>query len=251
MSIYVVGNWKMNLTPTAAIDLVQGLARHNAVSDELVNVVICPPFTLLSMINDHDIRSISLGGQTCHHVEKGAYTGEISAQMLRDVGCTYVILGHSERRRDQHEDDALIGRKALHAHHVGLRPIVCVGETLDQRHDGSTFDVVKHQLDGIIASASSDVVASSLIAYEPVWAIGTGLAATAEQAQEVHAFIRSHLHASGISSQVPLLYGGSVTSGNAAELFACVDIDGALVGGASLKADEFAQIIHHARSVAA
>jgi triosephosphate isomerase len=162
-----------------------------------------------------------------------------------------VILGHSERRRDQHEDDALIGRKALHAHHVGLRPIVCVGETLDQRQDGSTFDVVKHQLDGIIASASSDVVASSLIAYEPVWAIGTGLAATAEQAQEVHAFIRSHLHASGISSQVPLLYGGSVTSGNAAELFACVDIDGALVGGASLKADEFAQIIHHARSVAA
>lgn len=251
MKNYVIGNWKMNLTRTAAIDLVDGLVRLDAVSDALVDVVICPPFTLLSVINDRGLKGISLGGQNCHHIDKGAYTGETSAEMLCDVGCTYVIVGHSERRRDQHEDDALIGRKAMHAHHVGLRPIICVGETLSQRQDGSTFDVVQRQIDGIVAAASTNVIASSMIAYEPVWAIGTGLAATAEQAQDVHAFLRRHLHAIGISSHVPLLYGGSVTSSNAAELFACRDIDGALVGGASLKANEFAQIIHQARSTAA
>ena len=251
MKYYVIGNWKMNLLRAAALELVDGLVEQGAASNEHCTVVICPPSTLLSVINDHGHDGILLGGQNCHDVDKGAYTGEVSAEMLCDVGCTHVILGHSERRRDQHEDDALIGRKALHAHRAGLTPIICVGETLAQRQDRSTFAVVQHQLDGIISIATPEVVASSLIAYEPVWAIGTGLAASAEQAQEVHAFIRAHLVSCGITTHVPLLYGGSVTASNASELFACSDINGALVGGASLKAQEFAHIVHHARTIMA
>jgi triosephosphate isomerase len=167
--------------------------------------------------------------------------------MLRDLGCEFVIVGHSERRRDHNEDDPLIGMKAQHAYRAGLRPIVCIGETLSQRQEGSTFAVLERQLEGIISAANPDVVASSIIAYEPVWAIGTGLAATAEQAQEVHAYIRAHLHGCGITTGVPLLYGGSVTANNAAELFTCRDIDGALVGGASLIADQFTSIVNAAK----
>lgn len=251
MSIYVVGNWKMNLLRAQANELAANLMLHGAVSDVSVQVVICPPTTALETVIARCADRIAVGAQNCHHTANGAFTGEVSAEMLSDVGCAHVILGHSERRRDQHETDADIGRKVRHAHEVGLRPIVCIGETLDQRQRGITFDVLKEQINGIISTAGLDAVAASLVAYEPVWAIGTGLAATTEQAQEVHAFLRDHLALQGVQTHVPLLYGGSVTPSNAAELFACRDIDGALVGGASLKAIEFAQIVQHARNVGA
>ena len=247
MKKFIVGNWKMNLTHAGSRELVVGLQANGACSTEHVAVVICPPYTVLSALHEITGHSIALGAQNCHVAEKGAYTGEISAQMLLDIGCTYVIVGHSERRRDQHEDDALIGRKAHRALETGLRPIICVGESLEERQQGITRSVITAQLDGIIDSATEQVVASSIIAYEPVWAIGTGLAATSEQAQDVHHDIRQHLHVRGISQHVPLLYGGSVTSANAASLFACPDIDGALVGGASLSAVDFAAIVASAQ----
>ncbi len=245
----VVGNWKMNLLEAGALELVDALEQHDAVSDDTVDVVICPPFTVLPTLSRRGLRSIQLGAQNCHVDSKGAYTGEISAEMLTDVGCSWVILGHSERRRDQHETDAEIGRKVQQAQHVGLRPIVCVGEQLADRNAGITAQVIQRQLDGVIESAGATAISAGVIAYEPVWAIGTGLAATAEQAQEVHAMIRGHLTQHGVSLGVPLLYGGSVTESNAAELFECRDIDGALVGGASLKPADFARIVHHARQV--
>lgn len=245
----VVGNWKMNLLCAGALELVDALAQHDAVSDSIVDVVVCPPFTVLADVGRR-LHGISLGGQNCHVELKGAFTGEISAEMLADAGCTWVILGHSERRRDQHETDGEIGRKVLRAIECGLRPIVCIGEQLADRQQGHTTQVLQQQLDGIIESAGAGAVSAGVIAYEPVWAIGTGLAATAEQAQEVHAMIRGHLAQRGIERDVPLLYGGSVAESNAAELFGCPDIYGALVGGASLKPAEFARIIHHARQVA-
>ncbi len=243
----IVGNWKMNLLQAEALALVDELESAGAVSDNGVEVVICPPYTALAAIGGRGTDAIALGAQNCHARQKGAFTGEISAEMLIDAGCRYVILGHSERRRDQHETDVEIGHKAKHALQSGLRPIICVGEQLEQRQDGRTHEVISGQIDGIVESAGVQVVSASVIAYEPVWAIGTGLAATAEQAQEVHSAMRGHLIRHGVSATVPLLYGGSVTGTNAAGLFACADIDGALVGGASLQAREFALIVQHAR----
>lgn len=247
MKMTVVGNWKMNLAQNSARELVRSLAQAGAKSDNAVDVIVCPPYTLLGTVADLQIEGIAIGAQNCHHAAKGAFTGEISAEMLVEIGCRYVILGHSERRRDQHEDNDLIGRKAHHALQSGLRPIVCIGESLEQRQNGQTFSVVKEQLDKIINSATAECIASCVIAYEPIWAIGTGLAASAEQAEEVHVCIREHLTSCGIAEALPLLYGGSVTAGNAASLFACNNIDGALVGGASLTADDFAAIIQAAR----
>jgi len=249
--MYVIGNWKMNLLRAQARELTNELLHHGAVSDAGTTVVICPPVTALGAVAELEPVGIVVGAQTCHHASHGAHTGEVSAEMLRDLGCSYVILGHSERRRDQHETDSDIGRKARHAHNAGLRPVVCIGETREQREHEITFDVLTSQLDGILETAGHDAMCASLVAYEPVWAIGTGLAASAEQAQHVHAVVRDHLAMRGIHTHVPLLYGGSVTSSNAAELFACRDIDGALVGGASLKAHEFALIVQHARNLVA
>lgn len=246
----VVGNWKMNLLRGEALELLIALERLDAVSNEHVDVVICPPYTALSSLADRGLHGIKLGAQNCHVSEKGAYTGEVSAEMLLDVGCSYVILGHSERRRDQKETDEEIGRKASHALHAGLRPIICVGEKLEERQRGKTHDVISRQIDGVIETAGADVVSQSVIAYEPVWAIGTGLAATAEQAQDVHASIRARLAHHAVLGSVPILYGGSVTATNASGLFSCQDIDGALVGGASLKAQEFAHIVNEARLIA-
>ncbi|MFN4908469.1 MAG: triose-phosphate isomerase [Bacteroidota bacterium] len=245
----IVGNWKMNLLQAEALALVDELESAGAVSGDGVEVVICPPYTALAALGGRGLSSITLGAQNCHARQKGAFTGEISAEMLTDAGCRYVILGHSERRRDQHETDVEIGNKANHALHSGLRPIICLGEQLEERQSGRTHEVINRQIDGIIGSAGAQVMSQAVVAYEPVWAIGTGLAATAEQAQEVHSSIREHLIKHGVSGTVPLLYGGSVTGGNAADLFACADIDGALVGGASLKAPEFAVIVQHARDV--
>jgi triosephosphate isomerase len=246
MKKFIVGNWKMNFTHAAARELVQGLHANGACSTEQVSVVICPPYTLLTAMHDLKGDYIALGAQNCHAEEKGAYTGEISAQMLTDIGCAYVIVGHSERRRDQYENDNQIGHKARRAIASGLRPIICVGESFEERQQGITHTVITAQLNGIINAASEEVVASSIIAYEPVWAIGTGLAATSEQAQEVHRDIRQHLQSSGVTRAVPILYGGSVTSANAPSLFSCPDIDGALVGGASLNASDFAAIVRAA-----
>lgn len=246
-SILVVGNWKMNLLRGEALELVTELQRLDAVATEHIDVVICPPYTALSALADRGLHGIKLGAQNCHVNERGAFTGEVSAEMLCDVGCTYVIIGHCERRRDYHETDAEIGRKAHHALQAGLRPIICVGEQREERQSGKTHEVLYRQIDDIVEAAGTDVVSKSVIAYEPVWAIGTGLAATAEQAQDVHASIRARLMQHAVSGTVPILYGGSVTSANAAELFGCQDVDGALVGGASLKAQEFAQIVHEAR----
>ncbi len=249
MKMTVVGNWKMNLAQNSARELVRSLAQAGVKSDNAVDVIVCPPYTLLGTVADLQIEGIAIGAQNCHHAAKGAFTGEISAEMLVEIGCRYVILGHSERRRDQHEDNELIGRKAHHALQSGLRPIICIGETLEQRKNGETFSVIKDQLDKIITSATAECVSSCIVAYEPIWAIGTGLAASAEQAEEVHVCIREHLKACAVADLVPLLYGGSVTADNAAALFACRNIDGALVGGASLKVDEFSSIVQAAREV--
>ncbi len=234
------GNWKMN-----------GLNAHLAEISELagaigtpgVDVLICPPAPLIARMKDIvGSAPIAIGGQDCHPNEKGAHTGDISAPMLADAGASHVILGHSERRADHGESDALISDKAVAAAAAGLLPIICVGETLAERQAGNTLDVVGSQLSGSVPRALTDVV----IAYEPVWAIGTGEVATVDQIAEVHAFIRAELTkmtASFGAADVPILYGGSVKAGSAAEIFAVPDVDGGLVGGASLKAADFAPIV--------
>ena len=248
----VAGNWKMNAGPDEAGSLALTIAAGSAVAPFTRAggmVVVCPPYVSLGVVLSRVQDSpISVGAQDCHWENSGAYTGEIAPAMLRGMGCSHVILGHSERRRDQGESDALIGRKATAAETAGLTPILCVGETLDQRESGQTLPVITSQVDGIIESAGVDVVRKSILAYEPVWAIGTGLAATPAEAQEVHATIRTRLREHhGIDT--PILYGGSVNDQNADDLFAEPDINGALVGGASLKPAAFNSIISAASAV--
>ncbi|GBF30618.1 triosephosphate isomerase [bacterium MnTg04] len=208
-------------------------------------VLVCTPFVYLQEI-ERQIRDsgILLGGQSVCADAAGPFTGEISAEMLADVGCSHVIVGHSERRALYHEDDALVARKFVAAQQGNLVPILCVGEFLAEREAGQTFTVVGRQLDAVLDVAGIEAFGNAIVAYEPVWAIGTGLTATPGQAQEVHGFIRERLVAQDatIGGSVRLLYGGSVKAANAAELFAEEDVDGGLVGGASLKSDEFAKI---------
>jgi triosephosphate isomerase len=230
----VAGNWKMHGSRAENADLVRQLL--DLVNPESVaEVLVCPPFVYLwetgRMLKDTDV---ALGAQTVCAEALGAFTGEVSGAMLRDVGCSYVLVGHSERRQLYGESDALVARKFVAAQAQGLVPVLCVGETLEEREGGRTNEVVARQLDAVRA----------VIAYEPVWAIGTGRTASPEQAQEVHAMIRAKVAAldATIAASVRILYGGSVKASNARELFAMADIDGGLVGGASLKAEEFAQI---------
>jgi triosephosphate isomerase len=187
---------------------------------------------------------VKLGAQSCCAEQIGAFTGEASAAMLKDVGCTYVIVGHSERRTIYREDDALVARKFLAAQAQGLIPILCVGETLEEREKGQTMQVVSRQLKAVLDVAVPGALQQAVLAYEPVWAIGTGKNATPEQAQEVHAHIRAEVAArdANIAARLQVLYGGSVKAGNAKEIFAMPDVDGGLIGGASLKADEFLKI---------
>lgn len=233
------GNWKMNGLKADGIALVQQLAARAAREPLDCDVLVCPPATLLHSIATVLTGSaIALGAQTCHADEKGAHTGEISAPMLKDAGCDYVILGHSERRADQGETDAMVRAKVNAARAAGLVPIVCVGETLSERDAGQTLDVVARQLQGSLPSGlgASEIV----IAYEPVWAIGTGRTPTVAQIGEVHAHLRDKLGgAVRNSGEVRLLYGGSVKPANAAELMGIDHVDGALVGGASLIAEDF------------
>ena len=212
-----------------------------------VEIVVCPPFISLQTVKDVLAGSnIGLGAQNVFWEKNGAFTGEVSAPMLKSVGCAYVIIGHSERRTYFSETDSTVNKRIFASLTEGLKPIVCVGETLEEREAGKTFDVIKRQITGGLANLSTEQMASVVIAYEPVWAIGTGKTATPAQAQEVHAFIRQllkELFGQATADATRLQYGGSVKPENAAELMSQPDIDGALVGGASLKAETFEKII--------
>lgn len=242
----IAGNWKMYKTVSEAVDFV-GKLKEKVAGGGLVEVAVCPPFTALAAVSNALAGSnIALGAQDMHWEEKGAYTGEISPLMLRDVGCRYVILGHSERRQYFGESDEMVNRKVHAACRNGLVPIVCVGETLEQREAGSTEEVVRTQVEGSLAGLSPQQAAGLVVAYEPVWAIGTGRTASAVDAQAVNLFIRgvlAEMFGEEPARSVRILYGGSVKPENAAELLAQPDIDGALVGGASLDVDGFAAIV--------
>ena len=246
----VAGNWKMHGSRSETARLIEELLSH-APADPAATCVLCPPFVYLQeagrLLRDS---AISLGAQDVCADTHGAFTGEISAAMLKDVGCQYVIVGHSERRLMYRESDQLIARKFGAAHGKGLVPILCVGEQLAEREAGRTREVVARQLDAVLELCGAGALEHGVIAYEPVWAIGTGRNATPEQAQDVHAFIRARIGArdARIAAAARILYGGSVKAGNAAELFAMPDVDGGLVGGASLKADEFLTILGAARA---
>jgi len=244
------GNWKMNKDLGESAELIKALKSQLPQVHETVVVVLCPPFTSLASVSELVKGSpFQLGAQDMSEHDDGAYTGEISWRMLKSVGCAYVILGHSERRQYYHETDALINRKVRKAVGVGLLPIVCMGETLKEREDGITNDVITTQTRGVLSGLSSSEMKSVVIAYEPVWAIGTGRNATPQQAQEVHKLIRAlvkDLFDMRVAQETLLLYGGSVKPDNSADLLAQADIDGALVGGACLKADSFSSIIRSA-----
>ena len=242
----IAGNWKMNKTAADGVALAQELV-HAAGKQAAVEVVVCPPFTALeSVAKALDGSLIKLGAQNVHPEPSGAFTGEVSAPMLRALFVTHVILGHSERRQYFAETDALVNLKTLAALKHQLRPIVCVGESLAEREAGTTLKVVQTQVERGLEGVSKEQAAGLIIAYEPVWAIGTGKVATAEQAQEVHAFIRgllAKLFTEPVARRVRILYGGSMKPANAAELLGQKDIDGGLIGGASLEARSFLDLI--------
>jgi len=244
--LIIAGNWKMNKTAAEGLDLVQGLKRELASVKE-VDIVVCPPYTALSEVSREILDSnIRLGAQNMSENGPGAHTGEIAAGMLKEFSVRYVILGHSERRQFQKESNELVARKALAAHAASIKPIVCVGELLEEREAGKTEEVVRTQLAGSLAGLSKDQMEETVIAYEPVWAIGTGKTASPAQAQEVHAFIRrqiASLFDEAIAKGVRIQYGGSVKPQNARELMSQPDVDGALVGGAALEVRSFSDII--------
>lgn len=244
----IAGNWKMNLNLDESVDLVKRIA-GGIVDPEGVDVVVAPPYTSLAAVRQAiGSTGILLAAQDMHWETYGAYTGGISGQMLVEAGCTHVILGHSERRIHFRETNEMIDLKAKAAVLVGLIPIICIGETLEEREGAQTFEVIKRQLDGSLKNFRDDQIISSPIAlaYEPVWAIGTGQTATPEQAQEVHHFIREWIKENfnaETANSIRILYGGSVKAENIKDLMSKQDIDGALVGGASLKANSFMSII--------
>ncbi|MFM8281702.1 MAG: triose-phosphate isomerase [Bacteroidota bacterium] len=250
----IAGNWKMNLMPHEGMLLTHEICQGIDDIASHVEVLICPPFTHItqcSLIIEHSESRILLGAQNCHDAQDGAFTGEISASMLASLGVDYVILGHSERRTLCGETNELVARKCLRALQSGLIPIVCVGETLDERNDGNVGEIITSQLRPILQNEDiiqSIAKGSIVFAYEPVWAIGTGLAATPQQAEEIHALIRTNLqHALGEdSSMIDIIYGGSVKPENASDFFSQPNIDGALIGGASLKAASFLSIAKQA-----
>jgi triosephosphate isomerase len=244
--LVIAGNWKMNKTVAEALDLVTGLKRElTNVKD--VDIVVCPPFTALGEVSKAILTSnIRLGAQNMSEHNDGAHTGEIAAGMLKEFSVRYVVLGHSERRQYQRETDDLIGRKALAAHKASLKPIVCVGETLAEREAGLMEKTLDTQVRASLAGLDKEQMIETIIAYEPVWAIGTGKTATAAQAQEAHAFIRrliSKMFDDTVARRVRIQYGGSVKPSNARELMSLPDVDGALVGGASLEERSFADIV--------
>ena len=245
--LIIAGNWKMNKTVAEALDLVRGLKIELATVKE-VDIVVCPPFTALSEVSKAILESknIRLGAQNMSENNMGAYTGEIAAGMLKEFSVRYVILGHSERRQYQKESDALIAKKAAAVHAASLKPIVCVGETLAEREGNLMEKVLTTQTQGSLAGLTKEQMAETIVAYEPVWAIGTGKTATTQQAQDAHAFIRgviAKMFDDNVAKKVRIQYGGSVKPSNARELMGQPDVDGALVGGAALEVRSFADII--------
>jgi triosephosphate isomerase len=245
---FIAGNWKMYTTAGTARALAEGVAR--GVTGNAVTVAVCPPFPWLGFVADAVKGSgVAVGGQNCHHAAEGAYTGEVSPSMLLDAGCQYVIVGHSERRHGLGEPDRFLNLKVKAATAAGLKVIFCVGELLAEREAGLTEDVIWFQVAAGLNGLSADAVSKLVIAYEPVWAIGTGKVASPAQAQEVHAFIRkgfARQYGDAAAQALVIQYGGSVKPDNAAEILRQPDVDGALVGGAALKVDSFLGIVRAA-----
>ena len=243
---FIAGNWKMNTDSASAVALAAGLAKELS-SVDTVDVAVCPPFVYLqSVAAALSASNVALGSQNVYFQEKGAFTGEISCAMLKDTSCAYAIIGHSERRHVMGETDAMINKKISAAISGGLLPIFCVGELLEDRQGGTTNEVVASQIKNGLEGICAESVQAVTVAYEPVWAIGTGLTATPEQAQEVHAMIRgllAELYGNEIAQAIRIQYGGSAKPSNTAELMAQPDVDGLLVGGASLKVEDFAAMI--------
>jgi triosephosphate isomerase len=238
----VAGNWKMNTTPEQGVQLVKDILKNIGHTCSSVDYIVCPPYTHLSeVVKATRGTAIQVGAQNCAEETKGAYTGEVSAEMIASLGVGYVILGHSERRQYYGETSATLNKRAAQVYANNMIPIYCVGETLEERETGRLWDVVKAQIEEVVFELSDEQFRKLIIAYEPVWAIGTGKVATADQAQEMHAFIRKTLAVKfkDAAAKTPILYGGSVKPENAAEIFAKEDVDGGLIGGASLKADDF------------
>ena len=243
----IAGNWKMNMLPDAAIRFIDELTP--IVENTENEVVLCVPYTdlfysLLAVQNTN----IKIGAQNMHWEEKGAYTGEVSGKMLKSIGVEYVIIGHSERRQYFAETDETVNKKIKSAFKYGLKPIVCVGETLEQREEGKAIGIVTSQIEKALDGLNEEQVENTIIAYEPIWAIGTGKTATSEDANEMTKSIRekiANIYGQMVANRVIIQYGGSVKSSNAKELFSMSDIDGGLVGGASLDANEFAKIVNY------
>ncbi len=243
----IAGNWKMNMLPNEAIEYIQ--AFEPLVKDAKAEVILCVPYTdLFYCLMNAQNTNIKIGAQNVHFEEKGAYTGEVSAKMLKSIGVEYVIIGHSERRQYFAETDETVNKKIKAALANGLKPIVCVGETLEQREAGKTVEIITKQTKLALEGLTREQVKGIIIAYEPIWAIGTGKTATSEDANNSIKAIRkeiANIYGSEVAEEVIIQYGGSVKSSNAKELFACSDIDGGLVGGASLKPDEFSKIVKY------
>ena len=243
----IAGNWKMNKTPSEAITLINEL--KPLVKDADVEVVVCVPFVCIPAVSEAlKGTNIKLGAQNMHWEESGAYTGEVSPGMLKELGVEYVIIGHSERREYFAETDETVNKKVLSAFSHGITPIVCVGETLEQREEGVTKELVEKQTKAALSGLDKEEVEKIVIAYEPIWAIGTGKTASSEDANEVIGYIRSviaDIYGNDVAQKVRIQYGGSMKPENAAELMAMPEIDGGLVGGASLKAEDFAKIVNY------
>ena len=243
----IAGNWKMNMLPNEAIDFIDKIAP--LVKNTENEVILCVPYTdLFYALLTAQGTNIKIGAQNMHFEESGAYTGEVSGKMLKSIGVEYVIIGHSERRQYFNETDETVNKKIKAAFENGLKPIVCVGETLEQRDEGTTIDIITNQTKLALEGLTDEQVANTIIAYEPIWAIGTGKTATSEDAQKAIKSIRDkicQIYGQNVSNRVIIQYGGSVKSSNAKELFEMSDIDGGLVGGASLKPDEFSKIVNY------
>jgi triosephosphate isomerase len=246
----VAGNWKMNLSLIEALNLSDLLVEHIQKNNyKNTEVIIAPAFTFLHPVSGRLKNKISLAAQNCSENANGAFTGDISTQMLLDCGVSHVIIGHSERRKFHHETNEIINLKIKKAITDNLIPIICIGETIEERENNTHFNVIKNQLNKALDSVKISDADKIIVAYEPVWAIGTGKTASPEQAQEMHAFIRkelSEIFHSPFAEKISILYGGSCNAQNASQLFACKDIDGGLIGGASLKSEEFIKIIEAA-----
>lgn len=241
----VAGNWKMNTTVAEGVELAKAVVAKSAEVPAETGLIIAPPFTHLYAVNEVvKGTKVGLSAQNCADHEKGAYTGEVAVNMIAGVGCQYTILGHSERREYYGETDEKLCTKIKLALEAGLSPIFCIGEKLEEREAGKHFEVVTAQVKNVLYTLTAEEMAKVIVAYEPVWAIGTGKTATAEQAQEIHACIRSVIAEKfgELANEITILYGGSCKPSNAKELFACPDIDGGLIGGAALKADDFIAI---------